>query len=81
VNEELATQEGKLEKVQVERAAIDTIVSSIAASAYDSTCNLISEDLTDKIMEHQAHEVEKAEESEIFASGGSKVRVYKLFKV
>ena len=70
VNEELATQEGKLEKVQVEMAAIDTIVNSIAASAYDSTCNLISEDLTDKIMEHQVHEVEKAEESELFASGG-----------
>lgn len=71
VNEDLITQEEKLEKVQVEMAAIDTIISSIAASAYDSTCNLISDGLTDTIMEHQMLEVEDAEKSEIFFSAGA----------
>lgn len=83
IADQVADKEKDLEKTNVEFAAIDTIMNSIASSIYDSTCSVVAEVVTRDVLKRSIDSAKAAKDEEertSFYSSYEKQAMGKLLK-
>lgn len=69
VNEELLTQEEKLEAVSIDMAAVNTMINCVADAAYLESCNIIVPKMAMHIINGQVNDVMKEADAETDPDG------------